>query len=132
MYIALVEIAARLGPVFDFDLRKDDFPTVFTGKVENRLFHDHFFQDVHYFTQHPTVTAMGKRTSEAADLPASKSAAKGQETARPATQRDDDGMGEFEDNWEDEMEEEEEIVEGAEDEEGGEGEFVWAQIRHFG
>lgn len=52
---------------------------------------------------------MGKRTSEAADLPVSKAAATGQETARnPAI---DEEMGEFEDRWEDEIEsEEEEIV----------------------
>lgn len=66
---------------------------------------------------------MPKRTSEAADLPHSKAAATGQDTARPAT-IEDEGMGEFEDQYEDEIESEEEVVEGGEDgEEGEDGEW---------
>ena len=64
---------------------------------------------------------MPKRTSEAADLSVGKSAAKGQDTARPATTNEDDEMGEFEDKWEDEIESENEIeAEGGEDGEDGE------------
>lgn len=54
-----------------------------------------------------------KRTSEAADLP-NKAADRGQETARIA--EEDEEMGEFEDRWEDEVEEE--IVEGDAEDEG--------------
>ena len=59
---------------------------------------------------------MPKRTSEAAELPAGKSAAIGQETARPVTVEDED-MGEFEDRWEDEVESEHEYEAPAEGEE---------------
>jgi ribosome assembly protein RRB1 len=67
---------------------------------------------------------MPKRTSEAADLNGGKSAAIGQETARPATTVEDDEMGEFEDKWEDEIESEEEMEadEAANGEEGEDGE----------
>ncbi|EKD03703.1 ribosome biogenesis-related protein [Trichosporon asahii var. asahii CBS 8904] len=44
-----------------------------------------------------------KRTSDAAELP-NKAADRGQDTARPI--QEDDEMGEFEDRWEDEIEEE--------------------------
>ncbi|ODN97421.1 ribosome assembly protein RRB1 [Cryptococcus wingfieldii CBS 7118] len=66
---------------------------------------------------------MGKRTSEAADLPQAKSAATGQQTARKA-ETVEEGMGEFEDRWEDEIESEEEVIDAeAEDNE----EFTPAQ-----
>lgn len=61
---------------------------------------------------------MPKRTSEAAELPTSKSAATGQETARPATHVEDDEMGEFEDRWEDEVESEHEFEAGVDGEDG--------------
>ncbi|WVQ64841.1 uncharacterized protein L199_003010 [Kwoniella botswanensis] len=68
---------------------------------------------------------MAKRTSEAADLPTPKSAAKGQETARsPAVQDVDEEMGEFEDKWEDEYESEGEVVDA---EAEGDDDFTPAQ-----
>ncbi|WWC87812.1 uncharacterized protein L201_002704 [Kwoniella dendrophila CBS 6074] len=68
---------------------------------------------------------MAKRTSEAADLPNAKSAAKGQETARkPAIKDVDEEMGEFEDKWEDEYESEGEVVDA---EAEGDDEFTPAQ-----
>ncbi|OCF34735.1 ribosome assembly protein RRB1 [Kwoniella heveanensis CBS 569] len=72
---------------------------------------------------------MAKRTSEAADMPPPKSAAKGQETARPqAAVQVDEEMGEFEDRWEDEYESEGEVVDaGAEDDEEGDDDFTPAQ-----
>lgn len=64
---------------------------------------------------------MPKRTSEAAELPAGKSAAVGQDTARAAIVEDEE-MGEFEDRWEDEIESEHEAEEGEGEEEEGDGE----------
>ena len=58
---------------------------------------------------------MPKRTSDVAALPNNKAAAVGQSTARPAEVEDEE-MGEFEDRWEDEIEEEE--VYDAQDENG--------------
>lgn len=61
-----------------------------------------------------------KRTSDAADLP-NKAADRGQETARPT--QEDDEMGEFEDAWEDEIEEEVIDKDVMETEEDGDGEL---------
>ncbi|ORY27442.1 putative ribosome biogenesis-related protein [Naematelia encephala] len=69
---------------------------------------------------------MPKRTSDAAELSVSKSAATGQETARAAAVEDDDEMGEFEDRWEDEVEEEV-VVEGDAEEDENDDEFTPAQ-----
>jgi ribosome assembly protein RRB1 len=68
---------------------------------------------------------MPKRTSDAADFEGgvSKSAARGQETARAADNGDTE-MGEFEDRWEDDIESDGEVVEageGGDDDEDGEG-----------
>ena len=61
---------------------------------------------------------MGKRTSDAAELPSAKTQVKkGDETVEEV----DEGMGEFEDAYEDEEESDEEIIE-SKDEDGGEGE----------
>jgi ribosome assembly protein RRB1 len=56
---------------------------------------------------------MPKRTSDVADLEqgASKAQDVGQSTARPIQEEGDEGMGEFEDRFEDDIESEEEIEE---------------------
>lgn len=59
-----------------------------------------------------------KRTSDAAELP-NKAADRGQDTARAI--QEDDEMGEFEDRWEDELEEEvvdKDVMENDEEEDG--------------
>jgi ribosome assembly protein RRB1 len=65
---------------------------------------------------------MPKRTSDIADLEvgASKSQATGQETARP--QEVDEGMGEFEDRFEDDIEEIERDA-GEDEDDDGVGEY---------
>jgi ribosome assembly protein RRB1 len=69
---------------------------------------------------------MPKRTSEAAELPSGKAAALGQATARPeaALVEEDEGMGEFEDRWEDEVESDGEVIDAnaGGDEDGEDGE----------
>ena len=78
------------------------------------------FSTIHYIPDR--TLNMPKRTSEAAELPAGKSAAVGQDTARAAIVEDEE-MGEFEDRWEDEIESEHEAEEGeGEEEEEGDGE----------
>jgi ribosome assembly protein RRB1 len=65
-----------------------------------------------------------KRTSDVAELP-NKTADRGQATARAAGVEDVDEMGEFEDRWEDEIEEEvvdKDMMEEEEEEEEGDGE----------
>jgi ribosome assembly protein RRB1 len=76
---------------------------------------------------------MSKRTSDAADLPHAKLAATGAGQMLPPRVPDvDEGMGEFEDRWEDDIESEDEaeevVVDAAEHEEeegedGDVGEF---------
>lgn len=61
-----------------------------------------------------------KRTSDAAELP-NKAADRGQDTARPI--QEDDEMGEFEDRWEDEIEEEVVDKDVMEEDEDGDGEL---------
>lgn len=58
---------------------------------------------------------MPKRTSDAADEPAAKAAPNGRE---PRVAEEDEGMGEFEDRWEDDIESES----GGEEEIGGDEE----------
>lgn len=62
-----------------------------------------------------------KRTSDAAELP-NKAADRGQDTARPI--QEDDEMGEFEDRWEDEIEEEVVDKDVMEEDEDGDGELA--------
>ena len=62
-----------------------------------------------------------KRSSDAADLP-SKAAAVGQETATGQRTGGDDGMGEFEDAYEDELEEEVVDADAMEEDDDMEGE----------
>jgi hypothetical protein len=80
------------------------FPTVQSEKVANDGFLNRALHTAYLYK-------MPKRTSDIADLEAgaSKSQATGQETARP--QEVDEGMGEFEDRFEDDIESEEEIEE---------------------
>lgn len=63
-----------------------------------------------------------KKRSAEDEVTPSKVAARGQETARAANGDDNGDMGEFEDRWEDEIEEE--VVDGDAMEEEGDGEFV--------
>lgn len=66
---------------------------------------------------------MGKRTSDAVELPSAKSQTrKGDEPV--GTVEEDEGMGEFEDAYEDEEESDEEFIE-SKDEDGDEGECCY-------